>query len=121
MKQICAIALFATIPFATLAQEPAPEPPGLMERGARMFMEGLMQEMEPALEDLQGLAQDFGPVMQHLSGEMRGAVVELLQKVEDWSAYHPPQILPNGDIIMRRKQPPTETAPAENPAGETEI
>jgi len=121
MKQICAIALLSSFPFATLAQDAVPEPPGLMERGARMFMEGLMQEMEPALEDLQGLAQDFAPMMEQFSGEMRGAFVDLLDKVEDWSAYHPPQILPNGDIIMRRKQPEPEASPEDAPAGETEI
>ena len=32
-----------------------------MERGAQMFMEGIMREMEPAMEDLKGLAEADGP------------------------------------------------------------
>ncbi len=50
----------------------------LMAEALRLFMQGFMAEMEPALEDLQGF-------------------------VEDLNAYHPPEILPNGDIIIRRK------------------
>lgn len=39
---------------------------------------------------------------------------ELEQFVQDLPAYHPPEILPNGDIIMRRKradeiEPPFDT------------
>ena len=30
-----------------------------MERGVEMFLEGLRQEMEPALNDLQGFAEVF--------------------------------------------------------------
>lgn len=52
----------------------------LMAEALRLFMQGFMAEMEPALEDLQGF-------------------------VEDLNAYHPPEILPNGDIIIRRKTP----------------
>ena len=36
---------------------------------------------------------------------MGPAMVELLGKIDDLSAYHPPEMLPNGDIIIRRKMP----------------
>ncbi len=44
----------------------------------------------------------------------------LLDKVDDWTMYELPEILDNGDIIMRRKTPrapdePTEVVP-ENPS-----
>ena len=52
----------------------------LMAEALRLFMKGLMSELEPGLEDLNSLFQDL-------------------------NAYHPPEILPNGDIIIRRKTP----------------
>lgn len=63
----------------------------LMGEALRLFMQGLMQEMEPALEEMEGFFQEL-------------------------DAYHPPEVLPNGDIIIRRKQRPEPL-----PEGETEI
>ena len=80
----------------------------LMERGAQMLMEGLMQQMEPALEDFQELADEYGPALRDFTAQMGPALRDLLEQVEDWSVYEPPEILDNGDIIIRRK-PPTDT------------
>ncbi len=66
----------------------------LIERGANMLMRGLLQEMQPAMKDLQGMAQEWGPAMQQLRG-----------LIGDMSMYHAPEVLPNGDIIIRRKKP----------------
>jgi len=77
-----------------------------MERGAELFFEGLKQEMAPALNDLRGLAEEFGPSMQGFFEEMGPAFAGILDEVKDWSMYHPPEILPNGDILMRRKADP---------------
>ncbi len=77
----------------------------LMERGAQMFFEGIMREMEPALEDLQGLADDLQPTLRKFVDEMGPAFADVLSKIDDFSNYHPPEILPNGDIIIRRKSP----------------
>ena len=52
----------------------------LLSEGTRLLLRGLMAEMEPALRDLQGALKDL-------------------------NGYHPPEVLPNGDIIIRRKQP----------------
>ncbi|MFV1602424.1 MULTISPECIES: hypothetical protein [unclassified Phaeobacter] len=84
---------------------PAPEDEGssLMQRGAELFWEGLRQEMAPALDDLQALADEFGPSLQGFLSEMGPALAEIAGKVEDWSVYERPEILPNGDIIIRRK------------------
>ncbi len=73
----------------------------LMERGAQMFLDGLLREMEPALEGFENL----GPALRGFADEMGPALAEILGKVEDWSSYHPPEILPNGDIIIRKKDP----------------
>lgn len=77
----------------------------LMERGAQMFLEGIMREMEPALDDLKGLGEEMGPALRQFVDQMGPAFAELLGQIEDLSAYHPPEILPNGDIILRRKTP----------------
>ena len=76
-----------------------------MERGAQMLMEGLLREMEPALDDFLALSQEIGPAFESFVTQMGPALRDLLGKVEDWSVYHPPELLENGDIIIRRKVP----------------
>lgn len=61
----------------------------LLEQGARLFMKGLAEEMEPALRDL--------------STAVEPAIAELLGLIDDINAYEMPERLPNGDIIIRRK------------------
>lgn len=75
----------------------------MMERGAQEFLEGLLLEMEPAWRELQAFMEAMGPAM-----------VELLDQVKDWSAYEPPEILDNGDIIIRRK-PEKDEPPVPEP------
>ena len=89
---------------APVASEETENGLSLMERGAQLFMEGILREMEPALEGF----EDIGPQLRDFAREMGPALGELLEQVQDWSAYHPPEILPNGDIIIRRKQPEDE-------------
>ncbi|WP_298846994.1 hypothetical protein [uncultured Ruegeria sp.] len=97
----------------------------LMEQGAELFFEGLRKEMEPALDELLDLADEFGPAMQSFLQEMGPALVELGAEIKDWSAYEVPEILPNGDIIIRKK--PDEDSPTPNeqdeeaPEGATDI
>lgn len=93
----------------------------LMEDGARMFLEGIQREMGPALQDFRGMAEDMGPAMRDFLQEMGPAFADVMDRIGDISAYHPPEILPNGDIILRRKTPgePTPAPPA--PGEEIEI
>lgn len=108
--------LLAATPVA--AQDNTDRGLGLMERGAQLFLEGILKEMEPALNDLADLAEDFGPAMRQFAQEMGPKLRGILEEVEDWSVYLPPAMLPNGDIIIRRKpdaprdEPPTQTEPA---------
>ncbi|WP_171239681.1 hypothetical protein [Ruegeria sp. HKCCA5491] len=104
---ICAV----TLALATPAYAEDETGPSLMEQGAELFFEGLRQEMEPALEDLLGLADQFGPAMQSFFEEMGPALAELASEIQDWSAYEAPEILPNGDIIIRKKPPVSEDTP----------
>lgn len=90
----------------------------LMERGAQLFFEGIMREMEPAMKDLQDLAEDMQPALRRFVQEMGPAFAELLGQIDDLNAYHPPEMLPNGDIIIRRKTPAEMEAV---PEGDIEI
>lgn len=84
------------IPLAFIAApafaQDTPEPEGrdLMSEALRLFMRGLLQEMEPAMDDFSAL-------------------------LDNLDAYHAPEVLPNGDIIIRRKTPsdPEESDPEE--------
>lgn len=100
-----AAALLLAAPLA--AQED--DAPSLMRRGAQMFLEGLLEEMGPALQGMQAFVDRMGPALR-----------DLVEEVEDWSVYEPPEVLPNGDIIIRRK-PPADRAPADAPAPGDEI
>lgn len=106
MKAIAAAALSLTLLAAPApAQEGQDEGLNLMEEGARLFFRGLMSEMDPAIEELEGLADDMLPLLQELRTEMGPAFRTLLEQVDDWSVYSAPEMLPNGDIILRRKVP----------------
>lgn len=118
MKRILsttALCLVLATPLA--AQEAQDKGTSLMEEGAKLFFKGLMSEMEPALRELEGLADEMEPALRSFAEEMGPALRGLMDKVEDWSAFHPPEILPNGDIIIRRKEP---LAPNDPPVTEPE-
>ncbi|MEX0281536.1 MAG: hypothetical protein AB3N13_10170 [Arenibacterium sp.] len=120
LPTICAVSLMLS---PVSAQQEAEEDSSMMERGMMLFLEGLREEMSPALRDLQGLVEEFGPPIQSFLREMGPAMADILEQVEDWSRYERPQILPNGDIIIRRK-PENETEPKaepDAPAGTTDI
>jgi len=78
----------------------------LVERGAEMFLRGLMDEVAPHLDEMQqGLesaAKELGPKLTHL-----------LDLVDDMRNYEAPERLPNGDIIIRRSPgaPPPPALP----------
>ncbi|MGH1355641.1 MAG: hypothetical protein ACRBBS_11250 [Thalassovita sp.] len=115
MKQIfppvAALTLCAAPAFAEDTQDNGLS---LMEEGAKLFFQGIMQEMEPAMDDLKSLADTMEPAMRQFVREMGPALADVLKKVDDLTLYHPPEMLPNGDIIMRRKeaQEPPVSVPA---------
>lgn len=95
----------------------------IMERGAQLFLEGLLKEMEPAIEEFSGLADQMGPALRQFATEMGPKLTELLDQVEDWSVYQAPEILENGDIIIRRNpdKPLPEPTPAPDPMPQIEL
>lgn len=74
-----------------------------MQRGLELFMEGLRDELAPALRQFEGLAEQFEPKMREWVEEMGPAIADLMARIDDLSVYEAPEILPNGDIIIRRK------------------
>ncbi|MFO6465675.1 hypothetical protein ACK8OR_14870 [Jannaschia sp. KMU-145] len=114
MTRLVALPMIALLALPAAAQEA--EPPSLMERGLRLFMDGLMEEMEPALRDLEGLARNAAPLLEDLQEQLGESLSEL-------DAYHPPEFLPNGDIVIRRKTPldPDLPPPDLNPDGSIDL
>ncbi len=105
MKKIVATALVVTLATPLQAQESEGEGFDLMREGARMLFRGLVEEMGPAIDDLQGLSEELQPRIREFAQEMGPALRDLMTEVEDWSVYHPPEMQPNGDILLRRKTP----------------
>lgn len=114
MKRIALIALLAATP--ATAQE-TEEGLNLIEEGAKLFLRGLMSEMEPAIDDFRDMMDEFGPAMQDFALEIGPALSELLARVDDLRHYSQPEFLPNGDIIIRRKP----DAPPFDPMVEDEV
>ncbi len=90
------------------AQE-APEEPGFLERGLGAIMGQLWggedpDATSPLAQDLAGALRQMGPVLQDLAAQ-----------VDDIRNYQAPERLPNGDILIRRR----DDAPAPPPLGET--
>lgn len=129
----CLVALLAASPAVAQDAEAPPEIPSpdaaepenglsLMEEGAKLFLRGIMNEMEPALRELEGMANELEPALRDFAEQMGPALRDLFAEVEDWSAYHPPEVMPNGDIILRRKTPEEMTPdPEAGPDGSIEL
>jgi hypothetical protein len=73
----------------------------------RQFLEKFSQESQDLLE---GWADDIAPLLEQLRG-----------KVDDLSLYEPPEVLPNGDIIIRRKPPKPDNEPEMTPEGTVDL
>lgn len=93
----------------------------LMERGAQMFLEGILKEVEPALEEFEGFADQMAPALKMFADEMGPKLAEILDQVEDWTAYEAPEILPNGDIIIRRKPDQPLSGPQKDEAPQIDL
>lgn len=87
----------------------------LMEEGAKMLMRGLMTEIEPKIDELRGAMEMMGPALAEFVREIGPAFAEMLEQVDDLRHYQAPEILPNGDIIIRRKPDAPGWAPQSPP------
>ncbi|QQA41312.1 hypothetical protein [Pelagovum pacificum] len=82
----------------------------LMEEGARLLFRGLMSELEPAIDDLEGVSEEMRDALRAFASEMGPALAETMSMIDEIGNYEKPEILPNGDIIIRRspEAPPWE-------------
>lgn len=85
-----ALSTCLALPAAAEGDSPVRDGFGLIQEGTRLMLRGLAEEIDPVLRELE-------------------------DRIGDLSAYHPPEILPNGDILIRRKEP------LDVPPGEGEI
>lgn len=122
MKQILtatALALTLSTPLAAEVDKTKEVDEGfsLMEEGAKMLLRGLMGEMEPAIEELKGMGDEMSEAMSKFTSEMGPALAEMMKRIDDMRNYDTPEMLPNGDIIIRR----SPDAPAYIPKDEPEV
>ena len=99
-RPVSALVLAALLAMPLAAQEE--DGFNLMEEGAKLFLRGLMSEMEPTFEELESLADEFGPAMRGMAENLRPIVTDILEAVDDIQYYRDIEILENGDILIRR-------------------
>lgn len=107
-------ALAAPVLAPTLAQAEE-DGMSLMEQGAQMFLRGLTAELEPALNEFRDLAQEMEPAIRGFATEMGPRIMELMTLVDDLKHYSPPEMLGNGDIIIRRRADAPPYTPPKDP------
>jgi hypothetical protein len=102
------------------AQSSEENAPSMMERGLELFLEGLREEMAPTLDDLQGLTDEMEPAFRQFMDGMGPLMADLFDKIDDINRYELPEVLENGDIIIRRKPEPLPDD-EQDQNGETDI
>jgi len=58
------------------------------------------------LTEMEQMAEDAMPLMQEWMNRLQPQLEALGETIGDWSQYEAPEVLPNGDIIIRRKPEP---------------
>ena len=108
MKHALPFALMLVFASPALAENQTPNDlsPNFGE-GANQLFGDLLNDLAPLFEGMEELGNDLGEEIGPLLDDLNSSIAE---GFEGLNAYHPPEFLPNGDIIIRRKQP-GETAP----------
>lgn len=105
MKRAVLLA-FLLVTGPACAEEPrsdVEEGSSLMQEGAKLLFRGLMAD---AMEDL-------GPTLNTMEG--------LARVIGDIDQFQPPEVLPNGDVILRRKVPLVPGRPEPGPEGDIDL
>ncbi len=94
MKQILTLIVAGSLALPALADTPTPQPDNELSRGAEMLSDGAKL------------------LLRGLLAESAEGWEQLTDWLDDLSQYEAPEMLPNGDILIRRKLPialPAET------------
>lgn len=118
LLSVLAIVLASAAPLHAQTSETEDEGLSLMEEGAKLFMRGLMDELDPAIRELEGIAQEIEPAFRDLARQMGPAFAEILSTIDNIRFYEAPVILENGDILIRRSDDAPPYAPREEPPAE---
>lgn len=103
------LALCAMLALPVLAQDDGVPPTVEEENAPQLFdlfermLRGFMRDVEPQMRELERGFSELEPELQRF-----------LQQLRDMTQYHPPEVLPNGDILIRRRgadDVPPETDP----------
>ena len=108
MKHVVLALLLLTSPAlaqTVMPETPAPEDPAapaedleqglsLMEQGAQLLLRHMMGKVEPSLQEMTEALKQAQPQL-----------LKLLAMVDDIRNFHAPELLENGDILIRRKTP----------------
>lgn len=84
------------------------------------------QEKSPpfGLGDLAPLAENFRELFEGFADDMMPLMEQLADKMSDLNAYEAPEVLPNGDILIRKKPKADDGPDAEpkvNPDGSIDL
>lgn len=97
MKRFAPLALAASLALPANAQDTP--------------MEDLLKRFEDLSKEAQTLMENWAEELAPKLEELGPALEQLAETLGDMSAYHPPEVLENGDIIIRRKTPLTPSDP----------
>ena len=116
MRHLALILALCAAP--ALAEEgDAEEGLGLIDRGMEMLLDEFMDRMDPAIEEFR---DRMDPALEEFRDRVGPALEDLRDQLQALGDYHPPEMLPNGDIIIRRKTP-LEPMLESNPDGSVDL
>ncbi|MHA3914241.1 hypothetical protein [Halovulum sp. GXIMD14793] len=109
MKHILALTFAITLAGPALTQDE--KPPVEQRHFLDRYLEDRMRDLAEELQ--RELTENLQPELERLMGEMLPRLRELTELVGGLQYYEMPEILPNGDILIRRKSdaPPFEGLP----------
>lgn len=68
----------------------------------------------------EALGDRMGRLFSDLLAEVDPWMADLLDKLGDLTGWHAPEVLPNGDILIRRRLPPDQPSDSESGSGSAE-